>query len=127
MLLTWGTTHFAAVPVSGPTRPAGAFRELVKPAFDLLAFTNWPLRAASLAGFAFIGLGLAGGLRRPLLAGSGWPAVVEVASVLAIAAGVQLLAFGVIGGHLARRRFPAMGQPAYAVRARTPEPEPERP
>jgi undecaprenyl-phosphate 4-deoxy-4-formamido-L-arabinose transferase len=131
VLLTWGTTRFAAVPVSGAGRSAGrsggALREWVKPALELLAFTNWPLRAASLAGFALIGLGLAYGVGRYLLTGIRWPGLPDVAAALAIVSGIQVLALGIIGEHLARRRFPPLGPPAYTVRACTPEPELEQP
>src|SRR3954454_19462235 len=62
VLLTWGTTNFAAIPVAHEPRALGAsnytFRKLMTHALNMITgFSTWPLQAASLIGFAFTFLG----------------------------------------------------------------------
>jgi undecaprenyl-phosphate 4-deoxy-4-formamido-L-arabinose transferase len=130
VLLTWGTTRFAAVDVRHEPRAAGAsnytFRKLITHALNMVTgFSTWPLQMASLIGFAFTLLGIllmlfvvgryifdpAGGRRV-----AGFP---FLASVVAIFSGAQLFALGVIGEYLARLHFRTMERPTYAVRQRT--------
>ena len=62
VLLTWGTTRFAAVGVRHEPRRLGAsnytFRKLVVHALNMMTgFSTWPLQLASLIGFVFTILG----------------------------------------------------------------------
>jgi len=127
VLLTWGTTRFAAVPVRHDERKIGAsnytFRKLAVHAMNMLTgFSTLPLHIASLMGFAFTLFGalvLAFVLVRYLLQGTLVPGFPFLASVIAIFSGAQLFALGIIGEYLARIHFRMMGRPTYTVRATT--------
>jgi undecaprenyl-phosphate 4-deoxy-4-formamido-L-arabinose transferase len=127
VLLTWGSTRFAAVPVRHQSRTSGrsgyTVAKLVTHALNMLTgFSAFPLQVASLVGFAltlFGALVLAFVLGRTLVQGSTVPGFPFLASVIAIFSGGQLFALGVIGEYLARMHFRAMGRPAYAVRTTT--------
>ena len=129
VLLTWGTTRFAAVPVRHDPRRAGTstytIRKLVSHALNMATgFSVVPLRLASLVGFAFTLFGtgvLAIVLGRYLLEGTSVPGFPFIASVIAIFSGAQLFALGIIGEYLARMHFRMMGRPPFTVRSRTPE------
>ncbi|MEJ2210826.1 MAG: glycosyltransferase [Anaerolineae bacterium] len=126
VVLTWGTSSFAAIPVTHHPRQAGAsnysLRKLLLHAFNMVTgFSTWPLRLASLVGFGFtlFGLGvLAYVLGRYLLQGSSVPGFPFLASVIAIFAGAQLFALGIMGEYLARMYVRMMEQPVYMVRER---------
>jgi undecaprenyl-phosphate 4-deoxy-4-formamido-L-arabinose transferase len=131
VLLTWGTTRFAAVPVRHESRAAGAsnytLRKLMVHALNMVTgFSTWPLQVASFIGFAFTVVGIVVLLfvvGRYLIDPSarsvqGFP---FLASIIAIFAGAQLFALGVIGEYLARLHFRSMDRPTYAVRRQTPE------
>ncbi len=128
VLLTWGTTRFAAVPVRHEPRRSGAsnysFGKLVTHAINMATgFSVVPLRLASLVGFAFTFFGtgvLAYVLGRFFLEGASVPGFPFVASVIAIFSGAQLFALGIIGEYLARMHFRMMGRPSFTVRSRTP-------
>jgi undecaprenyl-phosphate 4-deoxy-4-formamido-L-arabinose transferase len=132
VLLAWSTSRFASVPVRQDPRAAGqshyTFRKLLTHALNLMTgFTTWPLQLASLTGFAFtlFGLGvLAFVLGRYLIQGASVPGFPFLASVIAIFAGAQLFALGIIGEYLARMHFRLMDRPPYAVRDQTREPQP---
>jgi glycosyltransferase involved in cell wall biosynthesis len=127
VLLTWGTTRFAAVPVRHDPRRMGVsnytFRKLVTHAFNMMTgFSVLPLQLASLIGFAFtlFGLGvLVYVIGRYLIQGGSVPGFPFLASVIAIFSGAQLFALGIIGEYLARMYFRMMERPTYAVRATT--------
>jgi undecaprenyl-phosphate 4-deoxy-4-formamido-L-arabinose transferase len=129
VLLSWGTTRFAAVPVRHDPRRAGAssytLGKLASHALNMA--TGWsvvPLRLASLVGFAFTLFGtgvLALVLARYFIEGASVPGFPFIASVVAIFSGAQLFALGIIGEYLARMHFRMMGRPAFTVRSRTPE------
>lgn len=127
VLLTWGTTRFAAVPVRHDLRRMGVsnytFRKLVTHAFNMMTgFSVLPLQMASLIGFAFtlFGLGvLVYVIGRYLIQGGSVPGFPFLASVIAIFSGAQLFALGVMGEYLARMYFRMMERPTYAVRATT--------
>jgi glycosyltransferase involved in cell wall biosynthesis len=124
VLLTWGTTRFAAVPVRRDPRREGvsnySFRTLVTHAFSMMTgFSTLPLQIASLLGFAFtlFGIGvLLYVIGSYFLQGSSVAGFPFLASIIAIFSGTQLFALGVIGEYLARMHFRAMERPPYAVR-----------
>jgi glycosyltransferase involved in cell wall biosynthesis len=123
VLLTWGTTRFTAIRVKHFPRAAGAsnytVRKLVTHAFNMMTgFSTAPLQLASLVGFVFtlFGLGiLAVVLIRYLMNGASVPGFPFLASIIAIFAGAQLFALGIIGEYLARLHFRMMDRPTYTV------------
>jgi undecaprenyl-phosphate 4-deoxy-4-formamido-L-arabinose transferase len=127
VLLTWGTTRFAAVPVRQDPRERGpsnyTFRKLLTHALNMLTgFSTLPLQIASVIGFALtlFGIGvLVFVLARYVWSGDPVPGFPFLASVIAIFSGAQLFALGIIGEYLARMHFRLMARPTYAVRADT--------
>ncbi len=129
VLLTWGATRFAAVPVRHDPRQVGrsnySFRRLVRHALNLMTgFSVVPLQLASLMGFALAGFGvliLLYVLARFFLYGHTVPGFPFLASIIAIFSGAQLLSLGIMGEYLARMHFRLMGQPTYVIARRTGE------
>lgn len=124
VLLTWGTTRFAAVLVAHDPRQSGAsnytFGRLLTHALNMMTgFSTLPLQLASWIGFAFTLFGLAVlifVIGRTLIAGNTVPGFPFLASVIAIFSGAQLFALGIIGEYLARMHFRLMERPPYTVR-----------
>ena len=127
VLLTWGTTRFAAVPVRHEQRQIGksnyTFRKLVTHAINMMTgFSTLPLQLASLLGFASAFLGLAVlvyVVGRYLILGYSVPGFPFLASTIAIFSGAQMFALGIIGEYLARMHFRMMERPTYTVRSTT--------
>lgn len=127
VLLTWGTTRFAAVPVRFDPRQQGVsqytVRKLITHALNMLTgFSALPLQIASVIGFALtlFGVGvLIFVLTRYFLVGDPVPGFPFLASVIAIFSGAQLFALGMIGEYLARMHFRMMARPTYIVRSIT--------
>jgi glycosyltransferase involved in cell wall biosynthesis len=125
VMLTWGTTRFAAVKVQHRARQIGAsnytLTRLITHAVNMMTgFSVLPLQLASLVGFGFTVFGLmvlAYVIGRYLLQGGSVPGFPFLASVIAIFSGAQLFALGIIGEYLARIHFRMMERPTYAVRA----------
>ena len=124
VLLTWGTTRFAAVPVRQDPRKVGqsnyTVRQLIAHALNMMTgFSTLPLQLASLTGFVFtlFGIGvLLYVLVRYIVHGGSVPGFPFLASIIAIFSGAQLFALGIIGEYLARMHFRTMERPPYAVR-----------
>jgi undecaprenyl-phosphate 4-deoxy-4-formamido-L-arabinose transferase len=124
VLLTWGTTRFAATKVRHEMRKQGAsgytFRKLVTHAMNMMTgFSTVPLQFASVVGFFFtlFGIGvLAFVVGRYFLTGDSVPGFPFLASTIAIFSGAQLFALGIIGEYLARMHFRMMDRPSYAIR-----------
>lgn len=123
VLLTWGTTRFSAITVDHKPRQSGVsnytFRKLLTHALNMMTgFSSWPLKVASLVGFAFTLFGiavLAYVLIRMLLSGRVVPGFAFLASAIAIFSGAQLFALGIIGEYLARMHSRMMERPTYVV------------
>lgn len=118
VLLTWGTTKFAAVPVAHNARRVGrsnyTFRALLGLALNMATgFSTLPLQVASLLGVVVVVLGAAllGFVIRYRLQG-----VPFLASIIIIFSGTQLFALGIIGEYLARMHFRTLGRPPYVRR-----------
>lgn len=124
VLLTWGTTRFASIPVRHNPRRTGVsnytFRKLVVHALNMMTgFSTWPLQLASLIGFGFTLFGLlvlVYVVGRYLLEGGSVPGFPFLASVIAIFSGAQLFALGIIGEYLARMYCRSMGRPHGVIR-----------
>ncbi|MDB5049471.1 MAG: glycosyl transferase family 2 [Fibrobacteres bacterium] len=123
VLLTWGTSRFAAVSVQHDARVLGASHytvtKLLNHAMNMVTgFSTLPLRLASWVGFAFTFLGmlvLVFVVGRYLLLGGGVPGFPFLASIIAIFSGAQLFALGVMGEYLARMHSRSMAKPAYVM------------
>jgi undecaprenyl-phosphate 4-deoxy-4-formamido-L-arabinose transferase len=127
VLLTWGTTRFAAVRVQHDRRRLGTsqytLRKLIRHAFNMMTgFSVLPLQVASVVGFVFTVFGflvllyVIGGY---LLRGGSVPGFPFLASIVAMFSGVQMFALGIIGEYLARMHFRMMDRPGYAIRQQT--------
>ena len=131
VLLTWGTTKFAAIKVRHDRRDIGAsgytLYKLIAHAVNMMTgFTTLPLQLASITGFIFMffGIGiLVYVVARYFLDGGSVPGFPFLASIVAIFSGAQLFALGIIGEYLARMHFRTMDRPAYLVRDETGNPE----
>jgi undecaprenyl-phosphate 4-deoxy-4-formamido-L-arabinose transferase len=126
VLLTWGARRFTSVPVDHAPRTEGrsnyTIGRLARHALNMMTgFSTWPLRAASLLGFGFTLLGvciLVFVVGVYLTKGGTVPGFSFLASVIAIFAGAQMFALGIIGEYLSRMHFRMMERPTYAVRDR---------
>jgi undecaprenyl-phosphate 4-deoxy-4-formamido-L-arabinose transferase len=124
VLLTWGTTRFSAVTVPHHARKYGqsnyTFAKLVRHALNMVTgFSVLPLQIASLVGFAFFGFGmlvLIYVVGRYVLQGTPVAGFPFLASIIALFAGAQLFALGIIGEYLARMYLRSMDRPVYTVR-----------
>ena len=128
VLLTWGTTRFAHIPVQHDARQVGTsgytLRKLIAHALNMATgFSTLPLQLASVVGFVFTVFGLlvlAYVVVNYISNGpNNVPGFAFVASMIAIFSGAQLFALGIIGEYLARMHFRAMDRPTYLIRERT--------
>jgi undecaprenyl-phosphate 4-deoxy-4-formamido-L-arabinose transferase len=124
VLLSWGTTRFASVPVRHEPRREGSsgytYGALATHALNVLTgFTVRPLRVVSLIGLStvFFGFGVLVYVLVYFFAHHGdVPGFPFLASIIAIFAGAQLLSLGTIGEYIARMHSRLMGRPPYAIR-----------
>jgi undecaprenyl-phosphate 4-deoxy-4-formamido-L-arabinose transferase len=125
VLLSWGASRFAAVPVSNPARTIGesnyTARKLIVYALNMITgFSVLPLQLASLLGFGFSFFGfcvLAYVLGRYVVHGEKVAGFPFLASSLAIFSGVQLFTVGIMGEYLARMHFRLLDRPSYVIRS----------
>jgi len=123
VLLTWGTTRFAAVRVRHDPRTIGVsnytFRKLVRHTFNMVTgFSTLPLQFASLLGFGMTLFGVVVMIYvvgRALVEGIVVPGFAFTASIIAIFSGAQLLTLGIIGEYLARMYTRTMNRPSSVV------------
>ena len=123
VLLTWGTSRFAAIPVRHAARSGGVsgynVRRLIMHALTMMTgFSTLPLQLASIVGFVFTLFGLAVlvfVLGRYWIHGGSVPGFPFLASIIAIFSGAQLFALGIIGEYLARMHSRMMDRPSYAI------------
>jgi glycosyltransferase involved in cell wall biosynthesis len=127
VLLTWGSSLFAAVTVRQDERASGesgyTLRKLVLHALNMMTgFSTLPLQMASVVGFIFGTLGfvlLFYVVMRYLLYGASVPGFTFLVSIIAIFSGVQLFALGIFGEYLSRMHFRSMERPPYSVQQST--------
>ncbi len=127
VLLTWGTTRFAAVEVRHDSRTLGksnyTLRKLVVHTLNMVTgFSTLPLQMSSMIGFFFTLVGTAAlffVIIRYLIEGGSVPGFSFLASMIAIFSGAQLFSLGIIGEYLARMHARTMQHPTYSVREMT--------
>jgi glycosyltransferase involved in cell wall biosynthesis len=125
VLLTWGTTRFAAVPVRHAPRARGKsnynYRRLLAHTLNMVTgFSTLPLRLASYLGFGFTLFGimiLVYVVGRYMALGHSIPGFPFLASTIAIFSGVQLFALGIIGEYLAQVHQRSLGRPSSVIRS----------
>lgn len=130
VLLTWGTTRFVAIPIEHRRRTIGkstyTFGKLVAHAFNMITgFSTLPLRFANLLGLFLTALGtlilIYIAISQLFAFRFEVPGFTFIASLIAIFAGAQLFALGIIGEYIARMHLRIMDRPVYVVRQRTDE------
>ncbi|MBZ0274557.1 MAG: glycosyltransferase family 2 protein [Anaerolineae bacterium] len=126
VLLTWGTTRFAAIPVRHEPRRMGVsnytLRKLIIHALNMMTgFSTLPLQMASLMGFTLtiFGILVLVYVIGRLLFEASIPGFPFLASMIAIFSGAQLFALGIIGEYLARMHVRIMGKPSTLIRETT--------
>jgi len=123
VLLTWGTTRFAAIPVKHDVRQSDAsnytFKKLITHAFNMMTgFSTLPLQLASILGFfvTFFGIGIfIYVIASYIIHGGSVPGFAFLACIIVIFSGTQLLVLGIIGEYLARVHFRSMDRPSSVV------------
>lgn len=126
-LLTWGTSRTDHVLVDHAPRRSGrsnySIGRLVLHAFDTVTtFSVRPLRFASLLGFVFMALGIAGmsySLGFYKLRGLPIPGDTFLFALICMFSGIQLFTLGILGEYLARMHVRLMDRPPYAIREET--------
>jgi glycosyltransferase involved in cell wall biosynthesis len=127
VLLSWGTTRVAAVPVRMDERQHGrsnyTVRKLLTHALNLMTgYSTAPLRAVVYLGLVMAVFGLcvmAFVVGQYMIHGRTQPGFAFIASIVALFSGAQLAALGILGEYLGRVHFRTMGRPSYAVRETT--------
>ncbi len=124
VLLSWSAERITHLPVEHCVRCAGrsgyTLAKLMFLAFNMLTgYSTLPLRIASSVGLgtSLVGLGMFFYvIIRRLLQTDPVPGFAWLAAEIALFAGMQLFAIGVIGEYMARLHFRTMGKPPYVVR-----------
>jgi glycosyltransferase involved in cell wall biosynthesis len=120
VLLSWGTTRFASVPVDimQAERSNYNFAALVRTALLILTgYSTRPLRFASWIGFVMtlFGLGVFIYVLVVYFTAGSLPGFPFLASIIAIFSGAQLFALGIFGEYLARMFDRSMDRPTYVI------------
>ncbi|MGB7875675.1 MAG: glycosyltransferase family 2 protein [Anaerolineales bacterium] len=122
VLLSWGTSRFASVPVDEAPRTVGKSNynllKLIKVSLLVLtSYTTIPLRFASIIGFLFtlFGMGVLIYVLVIYFTAGSIPGFPFLASTIIIFSGVQLFALGIIGEYLARVFERTGGKHTYVI------------
>ncbi|HYZ93707.1 MAG TPA: glycosyltransferase [Actinomycetota bacterium] len=123
LLLTWGASRLAFVPVKHELREFGesgyTFRRLMRLMMTaLISISTWPFRVASLAGIGLVLFGIAVIVYLEILYAIGRPGTgfTLLAAVILILSGTQLLGLGLVGQYLGRIHETSSGRPAYVLK-----------
>jgi len=127
VLLSWSADRVACVAVDHHPRRQGRsgydLGKLLAVTLGMITgYSTLPLRLASGLGLlsATLGLGLLFWLLLQMLTADGQPSgLTLVAAMIALFAGLQLFAIGVVGEYLARMHFRTLGKPAFVIRTET--------
>ena len=134
VLLTWGTTRFVAISVTHAPRTIGksnyTFGKLLTHAFNMITgFSTLPLRFATALGLLMTAFGFV--ILAYILVSQAFafrfevPGFTFTVSLIAIFAGAQMFALGIIGEYLARMHLRIMDRPVYIVKQVTKDSEVE--
>jgi len=122
VLLSWGTTKFAAVAVRHDPRLTGRSGYTVWRLFGnvlliLTGYSTAPLRITSAVGFGFtlFGLAILVYVLTVFLTVRSIPGFPFLASIIAIFSGAQLFSLGMMGEYIARIYNRSMERPTYVV------------
>ena len=122
VLLSWGTSRFASVPVDEAPRTVGKsnynlFKLIKVSLLVLTSYTTIPLRFASIVGFLFtlFGMGVLVYVLTIYFTAGSIPGFPFLASTVIIFSGVQLFALGIIGEYLARVFERTGGKQTYVI------------
>ena len=122
VLLSWGTSRFASVPVEEAPRTVGKsnynlFKLIKVSLLVLTSYTTIPLRFASIVGFLFtlFGMGVLIYVLTVYFTAGSIPGFPFLASTIIIFSGVQLFALGIIGEYLARVFERTGGKHTYVI------------
>jgi glycosyltransferase involved in cell wall biosynthesis len=122
VLLSWGTSRFASVPVEEAPRTVGKsnynlFKLIKVSLLVLTSYTTIPLRLASIVGFLFtlFGIGVLVYVLTIYFTAGSIPGFPFLASTVIIFSGVQLFALGIIGEYLARVFERTGGKHTYVI------------
>lgn len=124
VLLSWSASRVTHIPVDHHARKHGhsgyTLRKLMLLSFNMLTgYSTLPLRVASSVGLATSLFGMAMFFYvviRRLLQTNYVPGFAFLSAEIALFAGLQLFAIGVIGEYVARLHFRTMGKPPYVIR-----------
>ena len=128
VLLTWATTSFVAISVPHAPRTIGkstyTFGKLLNHAFNMITgFSTLPLRFASALGLLMTAFGsiilIYIVLSQLFAFRFQVPGFTFTVSLIAIFAGAQMFALGIIGEYLARMHLRIMDRPVYVVKETT--------
>ena len=134
VLLTWGAANFAAIATPHAPRAIGkstyTFIKLLNHAFNMITgFSTLPLRFASALGLLMTAFGSVVLIYIVLSQLFAFrfevPGFTFTVSLIAIFAGAQMFALGIIGEYLARMHLRIMDRPMYVVKETTEEAENE--
>lgn len=122
VLLSWGTTNFAAVAVQHDPRLIGrsgytVWRLMRNVLLILTGYSTAPLRLTSAIGFGFtvFGLAILTYVVTVFLTVRSIPGFPFLASIIAIFSGAQLFSLGMMGEYIARIYNRSMERPTYVV------------
>ncbi|MFZ5568886.1 MAG: glycosyltransferase family 2 protein [Thermodesulfobacteriota bacterium] len=129
VLLSWSVAGVTNIPVDHQPRKVGrssySLTKLMLLAFNMLTgYSTLPLRIASALGLvtSFMGfLMFVYVIVRRIIQTRYVPGFAFMAAEIALFAGLQLFAIGIIGEYLARMHFRTMGKPPYVIREQTPK------
>jgi len=124
VLLSWSAARVTSIPVRHETRKDGrsgyTLRKLLTLTFNMITgYSSLPLRIASTLGLLASLVGIVMFIRiiiMRFIQTNNVPGFAFMAAEIALFAGLQLFAIGVIGEYIARLHFRTMGKPPYAIR-----------
>jgi undecaprenyl-phosphate 4-deoxy-4-formamido-L-arabinose transferase len=124
VLLSWSAARVTSIPVQHHVRQDGksgyTLRKLLQLTFNMITgYSTLPLRIASSVGLFTSLFGISMFFYvviRRLLQTNYVPGFAFLAAEIALFAGLQLFAIGVIGEYIARLHFRTMGKPPYVIR-----------
>lgn len=124
VLLSWSAAKVTSIPVRHEERKAGrsgyTIRKLMILTFNMITgYSSLPLRITSALGIlaSLFGIGMFLHVVIQRLTQEHYvPGFAFIAAEIALFAGLQLFAIGVIGEYIARMHFRTMGKPPYTIR-----------